>query len=774
MDLARHLRSWSAADLGRLLETRPDLLPATDRGLDAVARKAGTATSLGRVLVGADVGMLVVAEALVAIQPATVDEIDELLGTGDPLGVIEAVERLHRCGVVVVDDGVLHPVGALGDLLHRPLGLGPSFVELADQLPPGGLERLAARTRAEGGQRSPTIRAVARRLRDPAIVQHLLADAPPEVAELLDQLTASRSPAIALPAAYPYREPTPGDPLGWLLHHGLVIPVSDRGAELPRELVMAAHPDGLAPGAALRPVALEPVPGLGAEMVAASAADRADRAVDGAEHLLRLADRGEISVRRAGGIGPREIGRLARACGLDPAEVVRLIELLAAARLVQVEGGTLRATDVAARWWSLDRRRRYLALVRAWSGANHFLSRGLPDDAIEADDGPSGPTALGASEPLAAAAGARANTLDAMVELDPGSAWDPEQLAEAVVWRAPNLWGTGQPPPELLVRWTVEEAELLGLVAGNAAAPVLRALQSGDEDELERTVALAVADDQQTVVLQADLTALALGPLAPTVARPLGEMTDRETRDDDRAPTFRFSETSIRRALDAGWTAEAIVTFLDDHALAGIPQPLRYLIDDVERRHGTVRVLGAATVVITDDDVGAVEVASNRRAAALALRLVAPTVLISPLDPVSVTEGLRSAGFLPVLQDGTIRVGEDGAEETERGHADLPADWIAPPLPPGPFPDEVAEAVAVLLDDAEEADGPGGGADGQAVPAVLWGRPVRVRADRSGDRFEVTGIVVGLGGAAVSILTPTGVVEVPMSAVRSTERLDRD
>ncbi|MEL6984595.1 MAG: hypothetical protein AAFO29_19360, partial [Actinomycetota bacterium] len=441
MDLARHLRSWSAAELTRLLENRPDLLPASDRGLDALARKASTATSLGRVLVGADVGMLVTAEALVAIHPATVTELDALLGTGDPLAVIEAVERLRHRGVVVVDDGIIHPVGALPDLLHRPLRLGPSFEELADQLEPGVLERLAAETRAEGGQRSPTVRAVARRLRDPAVLAALTDDAPSGVHELLAELSASRSPAIGLPAAHAYRTPSADDPLGWLLARGLVVAVNERGAELPRELVIATHADGLAAGAALRPIEVEPVPGIDPDLVAGTATDQANRAIDGAEALLRLAARREISVRRSGGIGPRELTRLGRQVGLDPIAVTRLLELLAAARLVRVDGSSLVDHELAERWWAISRPRRYLALVRTWVGADHFLSRGLPEgqpepgdgtgptDKTSADKASSGPVGLVDSDPVSATAAARAVAIETMSRLDRGQAWDPDQLA---------------------------------------------------------------------------------------------------------------------------------------------------------------------------------------------------------------------------------------------------------------------------------------------------------------------------------------------------------
>ena len=620
----------------------------------------------------------------------------------------------------------------------------------------------------------------------------LMEGAPAGVVELLSELSADRSPAIPLPTGFPYRNLDADDPMRWLLDTGLVAAVTENGAELPRELVIAAHPEGLAPRAALRPIELAPAPGLGADVVAGAAADAANRMLDGAETLLRLAGRGEISLRKVGGVGPREIGRLARISGLGTLEVTRLLELLAAtptllvldvARLLRVGGGAIAPTDLAPRWWSLHRRRRYLALVRAWIAADHFLSRGLSEADAQPDGAPgAGSVALGGAEPVAAAASARAVCLATICRLEPGTAFDPDQLAATAVWQAPNLWGPGEPPPERLVAWTTAEAELLGLVAERCPGPVLRALVDGDESALTEAVGQALADDQTTVVLQADLTALALGPLAPTVARPLAEMTERVATEDDRAPTFRFTEPSIRRALDAGWTAESLIAFLDEHALAGVPQPLDSLINDVARRHGSVRVMAAASVIVTDDDVGAVEIATNRKVASIGLRLIAPTVLLSPLDPLTVTEALRAMGFLPVLDGDSGAIAISGAD---RGHADeridghdddLPADWTGPPLPAGPFPDEVADAVAALLDPlaGDRVGRSTASDDGRDEPGLppIWGRPVLVRARVDGRTVESTGTVVGLG-EKVSLLTTAGVVEIPTASIASLVHLHR-
>lgn len=780
MGFLDHLAAWSADDLSFLMSARPDLLPASDRGREAVARKAGSAISLGRALVSADVGMLVVAEALVISPPASVDDIDRLLGTQDPVGVADAVERLRRLGVVVVEDGAIMPVGALEDLLHRPLGLGLRFSELADHLPAGVIDRLADALNATGSdRRSATIRAIGHRLRDPGAVHALVDRAPPTSVELLEQLVAARSPAVPLPTGYPYRELAEDDPLRWLIDNGLVAPVSDAGAELPRELVIAGTPGGLAPTAALRPIDLEPVDGLAVDLVVGEAADRANLLLETVETLLRLAANGEVSVRKAGGVGPRELARLAKLCGLEPIDVARVFELLSGAKLIIATGGHLAVSDLAAGWWSLARPRRYLALVRAWYGADRFLSRGL------LEDHGAKLVALGDAEPVAAVVAARAATLQTIGQIPDGSAFSEAKLAAAVVWQAPNLWGTGEPPAEVLVGWTIEEAELLGLIAGSAPAPVLRSLMADDEVGLEDRAAEAVAEDQDRFVLQSDLTAVAFGPLAPAISRALGEMTDRNGDATDGLGR-RFTEQSIRRAFDRGWTAPSITAFLAAHALAGIPQPLDYLMTDVARRYGAIRVQPAQSVVITADDVAAVELGSNRKAAALGLRLIAPTVMTSPLDPVTVTEALRELGLFPVLEGSSVVLdtpGSSGSVEAAPAEGagagdqprsgaddtrlvDIPADWTGPVLESGPFPDEILEAVAAITAlDPEPPTEPTG--DGTTIERRIqqhFGRVAVIDAVVDGTATTVTGTIVSTG-STIGVLTVTGVIELPAAAI---------
>lgn len=731
--------------------------------------------SLGRCLIGVDVAMFLVAQALVVSPPATADEIDELLGTGDTDAVLDALGRLSALGLVIVEDGVAAPVGALADLLDRPLGLGPSFVAGATDLAPGVLDELAV-TLGAGGAPTPaaTARAVARRLRMPGGLERLLATAPAATAEVLDALTAERSSAVDLPVGHRYQSLDDGDPIGWLLRRGLLTPYDDLLAEPVRELVIANHTEaGLAPLAAVRPIEVRPVSGVTAEAVVAAGADRATRTLEAAEALLRLIGDGEIAVRKAGGVGVRELRRVAKALELEPADVGRLLELLDHAQLVNLVAGRLVATDRAERWSQLPRGRRWLVLVRTWQGADGFLSVAMSEEY----DGTPLP-ALGDVTPVADAAAGRAAVLHLLAALDGGEAYDPDQFAEAVVWHRPNLWGPGDPPPERLVAWTLAEAELLGLVAMAAPTPIVADLLDGDDQALEAAAAATLGADQQQFLLQSDLTAMALGPLDPAVAARLGELADRQS--DAATPLFRFTEASVRRGFDRGWTAESITGFLEGHALSGLPQPLTYLLADVERRYGSVRIVGGSSVVVTDDEALAVEIATTRRAARLGLRLVAPTVLVGPVDPPQLLDELRAEGFFPVLDGDVARIRRadegDGPTSVESADAEpdlLPADWTGPSLVAAALAGEVADVVAALFDGEDDgpaavADGAGNGSDpvasGDHRLHLLWNRAAVVTHLSDGTLREARGVLVAVDDA-ITLLNEDGIERLPLAAV---------
>ncbi|GAA5203023.1 helicase-associated domain-containing protein [Microbacterium jejuense] len=108
------------------------------------------------------------------------------------------------------------------------------------------------------------------------------------------------------------------------------------------------------------------------------------------------------------------------------------------------------------------------------------------------------------------------------------------------------------------------------------------------------------------VYLQADLTAIAPGPLAPALDLRLRSLALRESRA--QASTYRFTAESLGAGMGEGETAASMREFLAQLSLTGIPQPLEYLIQSTASRHGLVRVraddtTGRTRVDSADEDL---------------------------------------------------------------------------------------------------------------------------------------------------------------------------
>lgn len=179
------------------------------------------------------------------------------------------------------------------------------------------------------------------------------------------------------------------------------------------------------------------------------------------------------------------------------------------------------------------------------------------------------------------------------------------------------------------------------------------------------------------MLLQADLTAVAPGPLERPLADMLSVLADVESKGG--ATVYRFTPGSVRRALDAGRAATDLHAFLATHSRTPVPQPLSYLIDDVARRHGHLRIGAASAYVRCDDEAVLNEILADKRSATLRLRRLAPTVLAAQADPGSLLEGLREMGYAPAAEsaEGDVLI-------TRAGCPPHPAAYAARARPRGP------------------------------------------------------------------------------------------
>ena len=802
VSLADDLQAWSDAELGALLRLRPDLLEVACEGMGAVATRAVSARSIRRCLVSSDVGMLVILDALALAGPSTPDEIDDLLGVSNLTGVIDTLERLRLSALVRMADGVVWPVGPVDDVYPAPLGLGPSYRDLFDSISPEAIDRLAMVLKATGSsRRSVTVAAISRRLRTPDGIAAILAVAPPEAISVLNTLVSARTDIVQIPGygTGPGLDPSWGAGevdldvgLVWLVNHGLLVPVGASLAVIPRELVIGMTPDGLAPDCVLSPGNPISVQGPEPATVAADAARAANRIVDIVEELLALARDDHVSTLKSGGVGVRELGRIGRLVGLDAGNTGRIVELAYHCGLVAVSGRKLAATSASEGWRIQPRHLRWLDLVRGWLGCPVFLSQALSRDERDRQR-----PALCDNPVIAASVACRLNVLDAVCEIGPGQSWDRYSVAMAAVWQAPNLWGRGEHLQEELVEWNLQELHLVGLAANDSPAPILRLITeangSSRSAEIDSMANTMVGQDQDQLVIQADNTAVSLGPLKPSVASLLSAMADRST--ETGSASYKFTAESLVGAFDAGWTAVEIEEFLDRHALSGIPQPLIYLINDVQRRYGQAKVLEARGVIVADDEAMAKRIAAAPEAKGLGLSLVAPTILVGQADCETLVRCLRKAGVLAVVQ-----AGDEGAIDSELSplerHDLSEARESAPtsrslPMSRWPFRhrtkpgarldmgslpslDEALEMVVVLRDDAPNNGAGRVDGSGSSLASLksrlrrFQDRPVAVTHLDGPDLTTTYGVLLGAGDD-VALLEVSGVRHLAVEQVVQVE-----
>jgi hypothetical protein len=168
-------------------------------------------------------------------------------------------------------------------------------------------------------------------------------------------------------------------------------------------------------------------------------------------------------------------------------------------------------------------------------------------------------------------------------------------------------------------------------------------------EEVAAAMARVLPEPIDHFLVQADLTVVVPGPLKRELADELAEVASIESAG--AAMVYRLSEGSIRHALDTGRTASALHAFFRDHSKTPVPQGLTYLIDDVARRHGQLRVGMASSFVRCEEPALLAQVVAAPLVADVELRLLAPTVAVSHAPIGEVLARLREAGFVPAAED---------------------------------------------------------------------------------------------------------------------------
>ncbi|WP_426998326.1 helicase-associated domain-containing protein [Pseudarthrobacter sp. N5] len=793
--LSKELEARSDDSLRALFAARPDLISPGVPDFAALAARASARVSVQRALERLNRPEMQVLETVhlctntdtahsasaamlkKLITGSTVAAIERILLALQELALVHRAEPPHGATPAGSRQRYYLPVGSLKDVVGiYPAGLGRSYTELV-RLQPAFAQRvvqLVAELHHSGASihqaTTPMDAALAlhRWTSDPASLQDLLATAPERTTALLARFgnwamgavpQAQRKVSVA-------NEGADVGPVDWLLARGLLVPLDAAHVELPHSVGVALRGGAVIDNFTLTP----PVARLGET----SAMLRRNAALGAIAETLRLA--GELlyiardqplATLRSGGVGVREMKRLAEALRIEQHRAGLLLELCALAGLLRLDvDSSTWVQPPQLEWLTLPRQEQWLWLVNAWLASERAPSLvgqpiNGPGSAPAAHHGAAGTVinALSAEAQRPDAPVVRKRILEILNELTVEAAaadgrapvLDAAAVLQRAEWSQPRMARRFSS----LIRGVLAEAEMLGLIGSGALSQLGTAIAADRPDDALSVLGEHLPAALNHVLLQADLTAVAPGYLTPELSDKLLRMSDAEGRGP--ATIYRFSVASIRRALDAGQSATGLLEFLREHSATAVPQPLEYLVEDTAARHGSLRVGQAASFIQSDDEAALLELSRESNAAGLGLARIAPTVLISHAPPRETAHVLRGLGLSPSVEESEPAVVR--LRRTTAVPGSTRPVYSAPRTAP-PEADVDAQ-LAVLRNVAPAAGGSSNGAPAPArvssgEEATQLGLETLQKAIRLKQRVTMN-VVDGLGNASVETVVPVSV-----------------
>jgi len=589
---ADYLRGLDDPELLSLFALRPDLVSPVPHDIASLAVRANSVPSLARAVERLNEWQFQVLEACAALDEP-IDE-KEIISVTDPSAKFVLPHLTSMALLYKSKDGYRLPSSLREVLGNEPAGLGPA-----------SMAKLSMKK---------------------------LNDAPEAAKKVLEKLTWGPPRG----SVGDIRNPGPG--IAWLLKENFLVPLDQRTVILPRNVAIYLRGGKIHKHPSPNP------PVLTGRAVQQKTSDRAAIAnistiLRWCEEILNFWSEEPPSALRAGGLGVRDLKSAAQHLGVDENCAAFVAELVYLSGLVVLDADDqVLPTHMFDIWLTQSPQTRWRSLVSLWlvtSRVSGLIGRAEAKHI----------SALGPELDRVNASSTRRLTLETLsqhCEISP----DVEALLSLIKWRAPARRNPGLQAD--LVRWTLREAEWLGITGQGAISKYALAFLN-ERDDLGVDSDLPKPIDH--ILIQSDNTAIAPGRLEIGIARVLDSIADIESRGG--ATVYRFSESSIRRGLDHGKTGEEIKEFLRKTSKTPVPQPLDYLIGDVAKRHGRLRVGNTSSYLRCEDPTLLTQIISDKKLEGFPLRRIAPEVLVCDLDANELMIALRSAGYMPAVESNT-------------------------------------------------------------------------------------------------------------------------
>ena len=581
------LRSRSDDEMARLFAARPDLLSPVPTDFSALAARASSMPSIMRARDSLNKFQFDILTAACTLQDPFTPI--ELLRITDK-SAKPVVALLEERGLIYADGEKYRiPTNVRTLIGENPAGLGPHSLRKIDF--------------------------------------DLLESAPKGAVDLLNKMVWG--PPRGQVADVKKANPT----IKWLLENHFLIAFDSQTLLLPREVGM--HLRG---GKVFKELVID------APKIAGSA--RKQKAVDLAaianistfirwsEELAHHWSDEPPTALRSGGLGVRDLKRTAEHLGVDETCTAFVAEVLFLGGLIVIDtDDSILPTNAFDLWLTKSAEDRWHSLLTLWLETSRVAGLVGKGDSKSV-------AALGPELDRAGIAGLKRLLFTHLIdnpEVDP----EMSSLEARMKFDAPTRMNSEY------ISWILREAEWLGITGQGAISTFGIALLKGEALGVEKALPTPV----DHILIQADNSAIAPGPLTLEISNEMGTVADIESRGG--ATVYRFTESSIRRALDHGKTGDSIKEFLKKTSKTPMPQPLEYLINDVAKRHGRLRVGNAASYIRCEDEGLIQQITHDKKLEDLRLRKLAPQVLIADIEINELVIGLREAGYLPAVENGT-------------------------------------------------------------------------------------------------------------------------
>ena len=581
-----YLRSVDDAALLNLFTARPDLVTPVPPDIASLAMRACSAPSLARAIDSLNQWQFQVLEAAASLnEPFSEKSVVSLTDKEAKA----ALEHLVIVGLVYPsEDGMRLPTQLRDVIGTEPAGLGPASMA--------------------------------------KLKLNELEDAPADAKKVLERL------AWGPPRGSVGDIKNPGPGVTWLLEKKFLVPLDQRTVILPREVAIALRGGKIHKERCIKQPVLSGSK-RDERQVNLAAIANVSTVLRWVEELLNFWADEPADALRAGGLGVRDLKIISTHLGVDESCTAFVAELAYLASLISFDADDrILPSSKFDIWLMQTPADRWQMLASQWlitSRVSGLVGR------VEAKN----VAALGPELDRVNAARVRGLTLELLRE-NQGTAPEWNSFKEVLSWRAPLRRNSSL--QDELAEWTLREAEWLGITGQGALSKFGAQFLDGDDlssinEDLPKTV--------DHILIQSDNTAIAPGPLEHEISQALAMMAEIESRGG--ATVYRFTESTIRRALDHGKTGDEIKTFLTKTSKTPMPQPLEYLIADVAKKHGKLRVGNTSSFIRCEDTALISQIMNDKKLEILALRRIAPEVVICDMDATDAMRVLRECGYLP-------------------------------------------------------------------------------------------------------------------------------